>query len=243
MAFSVAVIQGQKQLTDCPLLSPKKINELASGIVRKKSMAEEQDVLLAALQKKLARKELSEIACRLGLPLKNETVGVRCLGKYFWIDGYGEMISDCHRNNWVHIPILHYLLHSKGRQPAGKWIAFGAINDAGGKEQFFVHRCEKEMQRLADEHTELFFEILDLFEAQNVQSNAESDRSLMLLPLPGVPFLINYWELEDAFASKLNILFDVTVSENTDIESIYTLGRGLVEMFEQLILQHGRRKG
>ncbi|MCI5224379.1 MAG: DUF3786 domain-containing protein, partial [Candidatus Electrothrix sp. AR4] len=146
--------------------------------------------------------------------------------------------SACHKNNWVHIPILHYLLESKGREPTGAWIAFGAIQDAGGKEPFFARRCEHEMRRLADAHTELFFDILDLFEAKAIHGVVDADKSLLLFPLPGVPFLLNYWEPEEAFESKLSILFDGTVSDNTNVESVYTLGRGLVEMFEQLIMRH-----
>ncbi|XOF33085.1 MAG: DUF3786 domain-containing protein [Candidatus Electrothrix sp. YB6] len=237
MAFSVAVIQGQKELADCPLLSAEKISELSGGIVQKKSMEEEQDAYLASLQNKIARQGLYEIARRLDLPLNEGTVGVQCLGKYFRIDAQGGMTSECHCNNWVQIPVLHYLLQSKGRQPAGEWIAFPAIKDAGGKEHFFAHRCEQAMQRLADEHTELFFEILDLFEAEEL-SETKADRARILYPLPGVPFLINYWEPEDSFSSKLNILFDNTVSENTNVESVYMIGRGLVEMFHQLIIRH-----
>jgi hypothetical protein len=241
MAFSVAVIQGQKKLSDCPLLSAEKINELSGGIVQKKSMSEEQEFHLATLRQELSQQDLREVARRLDLPLKNKSVGVKCLGKYFWIDAQGEMVSECHRNNWVLIPVLHYLLESKRRQPIGKWIAFGAIENARGKEPFFTRRCEQEMGRLAEEHTEVFYEILDLFEAeeiQDLQGDIDADKSFLLLPLPGVPFLINYWEPEDDFAAKLNILFDLTVSENSNVESIYTLGRGLVEMFEQLILRH-----
>lgn len=239
MAFSVAVIQGQKKLSDCPCLSAEKINKLSGDIVQKKSMKEEQDVYLASLQEEIVRQGLDEIARRLDLSLNQGAVGIQCLGKYFLIDEQGRMRSECHCNNWVHIPIIHYLLQSKGQHPVGNWIAFPAIEGAGGKEQFFAHRCEEGMLRLADEHTELFFEILDLFEAEAIEGT-EADRTRILYPLPRVPFLINYWAPEEDFPSKLNILFDSTVSENSNVESVYMLGRGLVEMFQQLIIRHSQ---
>jgi hypothetical protein len=68
----------------------------------------------------------------------------------------------------------------------------------------------------------------------------EADKARILYPLPKVPFLINYWEAEEAFPSKLNIFFDSKVSENTNVESVYMLGRGLVEMFHQLIIRHSQ---
>ena len=239
MAFSVAVIQGEKKLSDCPLLTEEITNRLSGGIVQKKSMREEQDAYLASLQKEIARQGLDEIACRLDLPLNRGTVTIRCLGKYFLIDGQGRMSSECHCNNWVHIPILHYLLQSTGRQPVGNWIAFPAIEGAGGKEQFFAHRCEEGMRQLADEHTELLFEVLDLFETEEMEAT-KADWARILYPLPGVPFLINYWAPEEDFPSKLNILFDSTVSENSNVESVYMIGRGMVEMLQQLIVRHSQ---
>jgi hypothetical protein len=63
--------------------------------------------------------------------------------------------------------------------------------------------------------------------------------SLVLHPLPKVLLLICYWKPEDDLASDLNIFFDSKAEENLNIESIYTLGTGLVIMFEKLALRHG----
>jgi hypothetical protein len=48
-----------------------------------------------------------------------------------------------------------------------------------------------------------------------------------------------YWKPGDGFESNLNLFFDATAEENLNIESIYTLGVGLVNMFEKLALRHG----
>jgi hypothetical protein len=55
-----------------------------------------------------------------------------------------------------------------------------------------------------------------------------------------VPFLINYWKPEDDFESKLNLLFDETMTDNINVASVYVLGRGLVEMFANLIVRHNQ---
>mgnify|MGYP001828996927 FL=1 len=54
-----------------------------------------------------------------------------------------------------------------------------------------------------------------------------------------MPLLICYWRPEDDLASDLNIFFDSNAEEILNIESIYTLGTGLVIMFEKLALRHG----
>ncbi|MCI5151410.1 MAG: DUF3786 domain-containing protein, partial [Candidatus Electrothrix sp. MAN1_4] len=96
-------------------------------------------------------------------------------------------------------------------------------------------------KQLVDDNTELFFELLDLFEAEEIQE-AEADKARILYPLPKVPFRINYWEPEEDFSSKLNILFDRTVSVNSNVESVYMIGRGMVEMFHQLIIRHSQEQ-
>lgn len=240
MAFAVAVIQGKKKLTDCPTLAKEKIAELSGEIVQRKSLESEQEKILTDLRKKLAHKSLADIARKLELPFQDEMAGVNCLGKYFWIDATSDMISECHKNMWVQLPVLYYLLNSKGIRPVGRWIAFNGIKDAGEWSQFFSHRCENEMRRLADTHTNLFFEILGMFGKKTNQDVVDADYSFILYPLPNVPFLINYWKPEDSFESKLNILFDETVTYHINDQSIYSLGRGLVEMFGQLIVKHTR---
>jgi hypothetical protein len=63
----------------------------------------------------------------------------------------------------------------------------------------------------------------------------------VLHPLPKVPILICYWKPEDDLDSDLNLFFDSTAEENLNIESIYTLGAGLVIMLEKLALRHGQQ--
>jgi len=241
MAFAVAVIQGQKQLADCPYLDRETLQSLGGDIVAKRSSREEeQQEMLARLKQEVAQIDFPSAAGRLGAELRDGRLGISCLGKDFWIDPAGEMWSECHNNPWVLIPLLNYIIHGKGRKLSGEWVAFGELPGAAEWNRFFSHRCEEAMQQLADAHAELIFEILHLFRANPAAGVTNADQSLVISPLPGLPMLINYWAPEDGFASKLNILFDRTATDNLTVESIYLLGRGLVEMFRALIVKHSR---
>jgi hypothetical protein len=44
---------------------------------------------------------------------------------------------------------------------------------------------------------------------------------------------------EEGLASSLNLFFDDTADKNLHINSIYTLGAGLTQMFEKISLRHG----
>ena len=92
---------------------------------------------------------------------------------------------------------------------------------------------------MADQYTDLFNDMLEIFNGRQVENHYSSDISLVLHPLPKVPMLISYWKPDDGLESDLNLFFDATIEDNLNIEAIYTLGVGLVTMFEKISLRHG----
>lgn len=240
MAFAVAVVQGQKQLADCPYLDNHIVEQLEGKVKKHKSLAYDQDQVLAKLKQDIWAVDFASAPARLAAHLVDDKLAINCLGKNFLIAQTGEMVSDCHVNPWVHIPLLRYIIHCKGKELAGHWFPFGELRGAEDWSRFYSHRCEGPLLELIDAHTELVFEILHLFGAETMGGKSLADKSLIISPLPRVPFLINYWQPEDGFGSKINILFDRSAIANSDPESIYLLTRGIVEMFRQLIVRHSR---
>ncbi|MEW6220109.1 MAG: DUF3786 domain-containing protein [Thermodesulfobacteriota bacterium] len=240
MAFAVAVAQGQRDLADCPHVAAGTTAGPATPRPASPGGEEVREHLLDRYRQEVANTDLAAAARRLGLPLVDGMVVVTCLGKELRIRANGDLVSHCHRNTWVQVPLLGFILHGQGLAPAGQWVAFGELAGTGDWQRFFAHRCEQEMHRLADAHPELFFEILRLFGARPLAGVTNADRSLVIQPLPGVPFLVNYWQPEEEFPSQLNILLDRTATANSTAQCLYLLGRGLVEMFRALIVRHSR---
>jgi hypothetical protein len=240
MAFAVAVVQGQKKLAACPHLDNKIVEQLDGQIKTRKSLAYDQDQVLAQLQKEIVAVDFASAPTRLAVKFEKGRLVINCLGKDFLIDPAGDMVSECHVNPWVLIPLLRYIIHCQGKELTGRWLPFGELQGAEDWRRFFSHRCERPLLELVDANTELVFEILRLFGAEPLDGRPLADRSLIIYPLPRVPLLINYWPPEDGFGSKLNILFDRSATANSDPESIYLLTRGIVEMFRQLIVRHSK---
>ena len=84
--------------------------------------------------------------------------------------------------------------------------------------------------------------MLHIFNGKRVENHYASDISLVLYPLPRIPMLFCYWKPEDGLDSSLNIFFDSTAEDNLSIEAIYSLGAGLVIMFEKIALRHGAQQ-
>jgi hypothetical protein len=161
------------------------------------------------------------------------------MGKNFSVDTEGNLYSDIHVHVWVAGPVLNYILYSKGVPEAEKWVPMRELPHGNDWAQFFEHRCEKPLKRVADTYPALFEDMVRLFNGRKTSNHYQADISLVLRPLPKVPILVCYWKPEEGLASSLNLFFDANAEQNLPIESIYTLGAGLVQMFEKIALRHG----
>jgi len=240
MAFAAAIIQGGKTAADCPHLPAATIAELEGKVERGTNMEADLEAALLALQEKIRGVDLLAAAARTGGKMAGERLAINCLGKDFLVDGAGTLASECHVNPWVQLPLLSYIIDSQGVALHGEWLSLAELEGGQQWSGYFAHRCEAALRQLIDAHSEIIFEILDLFGAKTFSGITSADRSLLIHPLPKVPFLINYWRPEEDLESKLNILFDRSAGRNSTPQSISLLTRGLVEMFRQLIVRHSR---
>jgi hypothetical protein len=205
----------------------------------KMSIEQERENIIEELKRNISNMDLSAAAKRLGAKFSNNRLNIKCMGKDFNVDTNGNITTDIHVNPWVAIPILNYIITSAGVPVSGKWVPFRELE--GGKKwhRLFGQRCEKPLKKVADNYSDLFADMLHIFNGKQVENHYSSDISLVLHPLPKMPILICYWKPEDELESDLNLFFDSRAEENLNIEAIYTLVAGLVTMFEKIAVTHG----
>lgn len=236
MAFAHAVINGEKKIGDCPRLDPTDLEVLGETIV---SRDKDREYSLSAepFKREVAKVDFSVVAGGLGVPLKNGSLHVKALGKDFVVNPDGSMESEIHIHTWVSMPIYSYIIRGGNKQLTGKWVSFEELKRGSSMSNFFHRRCLEPLRQMAESHTEIFFDMLDVFAAQKA-NGFDADFARILFPLPKVPFLILYWKPEEQFESKLKVLFDSTADHFLDIDAIYILGRGMIEMFKNIISRH-----
>ena len=239
LAFAAAVFQGQKRLDECPQLDRQVIERYGTVAVNQIPLAQMQFESIENLKRKIAKIDLHSSAQRLGAQFSNDKLTIKCLGKDFSVDTTGNISTEIHVHSWIAVPVLTYILAGAGTPVSGKWIPFRELEGGKNWYRLFNQRCEKPLKKVADTYTDLFEDMIHLFNGRQVDNHYKSDISLVLHPLPKVPLLICYWKPEEDLNSDLNIFFDSTAEENLNIESIYTLATGLVIMFEKLSLRHG----
>ena len=239
LAFAVAVMQGQMSLGDCPYVPDAEKAEVRRSGSRGTDPTEDIQGTLRVLQDEARRGDLAESARRLGLTMRQGRLIIPCLGKEFSL-GTDGLISSCHVNSWVSLPILSYVLRGAGLEPRGQWVPLRDLPGGADWGRFFSHRCEAPLKKVIDHYTALFELIVEVFDGRTAPEQFDSDIAVVIHPLPKVPILLCYWKPEDGMDSSLNMFFDATAEDNLGIESIYTLGVGLVTMFEKIARTHGR---
>lgn len=242
MAFAYLVFRGEKSLESCPHVD----QELAGQSIEKapldNSLDKNGEALLQQLKKDIASLGFSPVATKLGAQLVGDKLSIKCLGKDFFIDNEGNVDSSCHVKDWFEIILLHYLISGKGDDPRGNWIRFSELKEGMARNSFFLKMCERELKRVADAGEQLFFDIAQIFGGKKLdeRSSSSADWSVILYPLPKVPFLIRYWKPEDDFESDLKLFFDESINSSLSTEAIYSLGTGIAAMFRTIMRRHSK---
>lgn len=236
LAFALSAMNDEKRLTDCPHISRELAEELDKKI-HKRGKEKELHELIEPLKKEISVVDFNAVASGLGAELVDSKLRVKCLGKDFTIDRTGNVESLIHINKWVTLPLLKYVITGGNVPLSGKWVSFDELKKASTVTQYFDRRCEEPLRQLAEAHTDIFFDLINIFGGQSVEGFS-ADYARIIYPLPKLPFLILYWRPEEQFESKLRLLLDSTADKYLDVEFIIALGRGIVEMFKRILSRH-----
>ena len=238
LAFAADVIKGQKRLIECPQLESNLIEKLDEKIIIQTTPEEQLKQILVPLKRKILTIDFSASVKRLGATLSGDKMTIKCLGKDFTIGSEGTIISDCHINEWVTVPLLNYIISCSGNDFSGRWVPFRELSNETIWNSYFGHKFEKPLKQIADNYPDLLEDMIHIFSGKPVKNSFSSDISLVLHPLPKVPMLICYTKPEEDLESKLNVFFDTTAKENLNIDSIYRLCVGLLMMFQKITSRH-----
>lgn len=239
LAFAAAVFKGKGSLDECPRLEPQLLREYTADAAGGRSNDEDMEEAAANLRNRVAAMDLASAAVRLGGRFSGDRLTIKVCGKGVHVDTRGKVTSEIHVHPWLVIPLLTYVLEGEGRPVSGNWVPFRELRGGAAWAGLFEQRCEKPLKKVADFYTDLFEDMLHVFNGKRADNLFDSDISIVLYPLPRVPVLFCYWRPEDGMNSSLNIFFDVTAEKNLTIDGTYALITGLVRMFEKVAQRHG----
>ena len=239
LAFASKVFLGTKKIEQCPYVSQETIDLFREQSSTESLTEKHQKEWIADVKKKISRCDLKAAAARTGGRFENNRLQLRIFGKPFYIDDKGNVYSDIHINHWITSNVLGYILECKGVPLTNKWVPFRELSGGREKNGLFVKRSQESFKQIADNYTGLFEDLIHIFNGQNVETEFDSDISLILEPLPKLPILVCYWKPADGLSSELNLFFDSSADLNASIDIVYGIAAGIVVMFEKIALRHG----
>ena len=239
LAFAALVIKGDKQLEECP-----KLNGRTTGQVTVQTAAQNADPTneiekaLKEVKSRAREIDIRERAAKLGLPIIRGKLAVPVLGKQVYMDDMGELSADIHLHAWLALPIYNYVLDSTGAPTSGSWVSLRELKKGAVWYGLFKKSCEDPLVSLIEKDPELFGNMVEVFNGRAVSIESNPDHAFVLDPLPRTPIMIAYWGPDEGIGSHLKILYDSTVEQNLNIESIYAVSTGLTFMFEKIMPKH-----
>lgn len=239
MAFAVEVFKNRKTLDRCPHLTPEILEQYGGEAEKPNTIEEDMQDAVAGLKAVIPGIDLAEAAERTGTVFDGKKLTVKVMGKNFNVHANGLLSADIHINPWLAMPLLHYVLESRGKPLTGRWITFRELPGGMERHSLYRQRCEKPLQKIARRYPDLFRDMLDIFNGRRVEGPVDSDVAVILYPLPLLPVIVCYLEPEEGMESSLHIFFDESADENLDIDSLYTLVTGMVIMFDKIARRHG----
>lgn len=243
LAFASMVVSEKLPLKNCPYLAEDLIRkcgeelaeQYAAGKWLKRDMA--QDALEWA-KERASSMEIKDLPDRLGgeliktgnghaleLPYFNDSIAIS-KDNISKKDG-----SDLTR--WEQVFIYNHMAQGGSRLPTGNWKGLVEFPNTVSKIISMVDHVENPLiERFKGKADELLAAGKLLGAVDMTHEYGSADLALLFNPLPRVPVMIVFWDEEqkDGFEARVKLLFDETITDHLDIESILFLSERLMEL-------------
>lgn len=243
LALASMVVSEKLPLAKCPHVDPETAarcqreldRQQASGKWVKKDAAKNA---LVWARERAASMRIEDLPNRIGgelkklgdewvleLPYFSDTIMVREEGL--------SMRDGSPLNRWEQVFIYNHMAQGGRAFPRGKWKGLEEIPNTVSKiKSMRQHVEEPLLERFRGRTEDLVANALSLGAVDVTRENQGAHAALLFRPLPRVPVLLIFWdeELEEGFQAKVKLLFDETITEHLDIESILFLSERLRQL-------------
>lgn len=242
LAFASAVVVEGRDVSDCPYVTEKGAQLYASSLAEageeagtRRDLA--QDALNWARQR-ASSMAIVDMPVRIGGVLEEGPDGPVLTLPYFT----GEVrisdagIRDAHGaqlNVWERVLLYNHMAQGGSSEPSGRWIGLEQIPNSTSKVKSLRGVAEDPIsQRFDGRLDDLSTRAAALGGRDASSEHPSPDLALSFRPLPRVPLLLLFWDGDEAegFSAKAKILYDSTVEDHLDIESIVFLTERLAQL-------------
>jgi hypothetical protein len=241
-AFATLVVTDKIPLKNCPHLETavlgtyqeKLDDQHTSGKWVKKDI--QQDALEWARERS-ASVRIEDLPGRIGGELKNDGDALFLELPYFsdsiFIREEGISKRDgSELNRWEQVFIYNHIAQGGKATPTGRWMGLVELPNTVSKIKSMREHVEVPLQERFSGHTDELLEAAKTFGGINATEENSADVALLFRPVPRVPVMLLFWDgdREEGFEASVKLLFDETITEHLDIESIMFLCERLKQL-------------
>ena len=244
MAFATHVLREGEVPGKCPYWKAKDLAFVEQSLADQGEDSAYPDHLFSArkfVQGKVKEYDFSEVAGKIGARLIEEQektfLVINFLERLYRVGKEQiEPLEAGQHDLWEHILLYNYVAEAGGRPLAGNWVPMESLPGSLAKRKVFVSGCEEKIAAAYSGQPELLRQALEVLKADFPELESNAEVAAVFYPLPMIPFQLLFWDadLEDGFPAQVKILFDETVLDYLDIESLVFLGEKCAERLEGL---------
>ncbi len=139
-------------------------------------------------------------------------------------------------NRWEQVFIFNHIAQGGSSLPSGQWKSLDQIPNTISKVKSMQAHVLEPLARLFSGRGNLLAEASARLGGELIdQKQFGADLAAVFHPLPRIPLLLLFWdrEPEEGFEARVSILFDGTIVEHLDIESIIFMCERLAELLQE----------
>lgn len=241
LAFATLVIVEKKPLEACPYLGDEKRKELKSRIMEQQSQGvyvkrDQYKITADHIRDRLKDYDFSAVAKGLGADflqqdgrpfLRFRYLNRDCLlskQEIFW----GGSPTEDH---WHNILLYNYVYFAGSEPLQGEWIPIDNIPGNIPKKPELEQGCEHKIANHFEGRILRMQHAASALGGDRVEDATHADAAYRFLPLPKVPFYLLFWDHQpqEGFPARTKILFDGSVTNYLDVESLVFLAEKFAE--------------
>ena len=245
MAFATFVLREGAAPQKCPYWQPDDLAFIEQSLIDQGDDSAYPDHLFSArkfVQGKIKDYDFSLIAEKIGARLVDDKEGsyqiVNLCERLYRVDKEQVAPLDGGEHDlWEHILLYNYVAEAGGRPLTGTWVSMESLPGSLAKRKAFVSGCEERIATAYSGKPKLLLKALKELNAVFPELESNAEVAAVFYPLPMIPFQLLFWDadLDDGFSAQVKILFDETVLDYLDIESLVFLGENCAQRFENLL--------
>lgn len=243
LAFAGMVVSEGVPLDKCPHLDPetlawaqKELDEQhAAGKWTRKDTAADA---LEWARERAASMRISDLSARIGgrlvgegeeqileLPYFQDTLRISADGVKK--AGGGDL------TRWEEVFIYNHMAQGGSREPTGVWKGLVELPNTVSKVKSMRSHVEEPLIRCFQGRAEELFKAGEALGGEDLTGKGfEADVALLFRPLPRIPVVLLFWDHdpEEGYEARVKLLFDETIVEHLDTESIMFLSERIRQL-------------